>query len=64
MEDDYMSVRLAAEHLDVPIRTVQYWIKKGVITGAYQPVEGQTMPWLIPTSEVERIKQEREAKKK
>jgi predicted site-specific integrase-resolvase len=62
--DEYMSVRVAAQQLSVTPRTVQYWIRNGLIVGAYQPVEGQTMPWLIPSSEVERIKQEREAKKK
>lgn len=59
MNNDYMTVRVAAQQLNVTTRTITRWIKSGRISGAYQPVTGQTMPWLVPVSEVVRIEQER-----
>jgi excisionase family DNA binding protein len=63
MDTEYIPVREVAKQLNVTTRTVQRWIKTGVINGAYQPVSGATTPWLVPVSEVERLKEKSQPKK-
>ena len=64
MNTEYMTVRQAAQLLGVTTRTVQQWIKDGRFSGAYQILEGRTMPWLIPVAEVQAVHQQRQDKKK
>ncbi len=57
-KNSYMTVREAANELGVTTRTVQRYIHRGRFPGAYQLPGGRTMPWLIPTDEVQALKED------
>lgn len=57
-QKEYLTVKQAAAELGVTTRTVQRYIHKGLFPGAYQIDGGPTMPWLIPSEEVDALKEE------
>lgn len=51
MEQNY-NIRAAAQLLGVPVRTIRYWIHKGVIKAVQYTNRGK---WYISGSEINRI---------
>lgn len=52
MEQNY-NIRAAAQMLGVPVRTIRYWIHKGVIKAVQYTNRGK---WYISESEINRIR--------
>jgi excisionase family DNA binding protein len=57
--DDMIALVDAARYLGVRDTTLRGWVKSGQVAGAAQM--GARGTWLIPRSEVERLREEREA---
>ena len=55
--DTEIPVADVADELGVARRTVQSWIASGRIVGR-QPVPGPRAPYVVPVTEVERVKRE------
>ena len=55
-----MTVSQVAELFNVDVKTVRNWIAAGEFPGAFKIEDKRTAPYLIPTSEVEALKQKRD----
>ena len=51
--EQYYNIRAAAQLLGVPVRTIRYWIHKGVIKAVQYTNRGK---WYISESEINRIR--------
>lgn len=53
MPDEWLTVKQAAERLNVHPETVRVWLREGVLKGT-MPLK-RRIGWRIPASEVERV---------
>lgn len=57
-QEQYLTVRQAAEQLGVGVHCVRRYIQRGVIQNVVK-MEGATSPYLIPPTEIEAVKRDR-----
>lgn len=64
MKQHFLTASQVAEEFGVDTRTISRWIERGLLPNAEKAYKGLRAPYLIPVSDVDALKKEREQESK